>query len=372
MLQKESAALGGYSYDGTRARSVALKILLVGHLAPPVGGTTVLFGSLVRALAEREDVSARVLEPRGIRGGGVRSPFRYLRLLCRVLSQSRSSDVIALHIGTRALPLLAPAMVVIAKATGKPLVVRKFGGTSLSELRGAARGLAAWSARHADLYLVETKQQVESARRMGVKNVRWFSNSRPLPPLEASAAADARRCSRFAYVGQLWKGKGLAELTEAGERLGGGAAVDVYGQLGFDVPAEWFDGLRRVRYVGEIRPEDVHAVLSEHDALLVPTYMETEGYPGVVLEAYAAGIPVVATRWRALPEIVDERTGVLVEPRDAEALRAAMQKLVDEPELYRKLLHGVRERRSEFSEELWNERFVEMCRDLARGEADLR
>jgi len=325
----------------------------------------VLFGSLVRALEEREDVSARVLEPRGIRGGGARSPFRYLRLLFRVLSQSRSSDLIALHIGTRALPLLAPAMVVIAKATRRPLVVRKFGGTSLSELKGAARALAAWSARRADLYLVETKQQVDSARRMGVEGVRWFSNNRPIPALEATAGTEARACSRFAYVGQLWRGKGLAEVIEAGERLGEGAAVDVYGQLGFDVPAEWFDGLRRVSYVGEIEPDDVHAILSEHDVLLVPTYMETEGYPGVVLEAYAAGIPVIATRWRALPEIVDERTGVLVEPRDAEALRAAMQKLVDEPELYRKLLHGVRGRRSDFSDALWNERFVEMCRELA-------
>jgi glycosyltransferase involved in cell wall biosynthesis len=107
---------------------------------------------------------------------------------------------------------------------------------------------------------------------------------------------------------------------------------------------------------GPLRPEVERLVgrlgLAEHVSLLgtrddVPDLMRTatclllaseyEGCPVSIIEAMAAGVPVVATRVGGVPELVDERTGVLVAPGDHSALAAAVARLLERPELGRRL-----------------------------------
>jgi glycosyltransferase involved in cell wall biosynthesis len=224
-----------------------------------------------------------------------------------------------------------------------------------------------WAIKRADLYLAETKHLVDVARRNGIERVRWFSNSRPMPPLPATAGDGGETCTRFVYLGQVRRCKGIPELIEAGECLEEPSFVDVYGPLGFDVPESAFAGLTRVRYRGVVEPGRVLEVLSGYDALVLPTRHHGEGYPGVVLEAFAAGLPVVVTRWRALPEIVDESCGVLIPVGDAQALAASLRELATDADRYSRLRGGVRERRGRYSDSVWHDRFVDYCREAAGG-----
>lgn len=228
----------------------------------------------------------------------------------------------------------------------------------------ARRGLILWALRRADLYLAETRRLVERAEELGLRGVGWYPNSRPMPRLPEAAAGNGRSCRRFVFLSQLYRAKGVVDLLDAAEDLPDGVTIDVYGTLGFDLPGTVFDGRRNVTYHGAAERDRVHDVLASHDALVLPTYYPAEGYPGVILEAYAAGIPVISTRTGAIPELVDESTGILVEPRDVGSLRAAMLSLVEEPGLCDRLRQGVRERRQEFSDDVWQERFVRYCRNV--------
>jgi glycosyltransferase involved in cell wall biosynthesis len=78
-----------------------------------------------------------------------------------------------------------------------------------------------------------------------------------------------------------------------------------------------------------------------------------EGFGIVLLEAMLAGLPVVATRISAVPEVVaDGQTGILVEPSDAEALAAGLVRLLGDPGLARSLGDaGLARARAEFSVE---------------------
>ena len=107
------------------------------------------------------------------------------------------------------------------------------------------------------------------------------------------------------------------------------------------------------------------STLANYDALVLPTYYPGEGHPGVILEAYAAGIPVIASRWMGIPEVVPDSMGLLVEPRNANALFEAMNSLVEDNTLYNRMCTGVREGRSAFSDEQRADEFVNYCRELA-------
>ena len=74
------------------------------------------------------------------------------------------------------------------------------------------------------------------------------------------------------------------------------------------------------------------ALYDAHDALVLPSF--TEGFPQVILEAMARGVPVVATRVGGVPRVVEDgRNGLLVPPGDARALGEALVRIVSEPGL---------------------------------------
>nr|BCX01989.1 MAG: glycosyl transferase family 1 [Bacteroidota bacterium] len=88
---------------------------------------------------------------------------------------------------------------------------------------------------------------------------------------------------------------------------------------------------------------DVPELLAQADMLLLPS--DWEGVPLVVLEAMAAGKPVVATRVGGVPELVEDgRTGLLVPPQDPEALAAAILRLAQDAELRREMGEAGRRR----------------------------
>jgi glycosyltransferase involved in cell wall biosynthesis len=89
--------------------------------------------------------------------------------------------------------------------------------------------------------------------------------------------------------------------------------------------------------------DDVPALLESLDVVALPSW--TEGLPVVLLEAMAHGRPVVATPVGGTPElVVDGETGLLVPPRDPEALAAALQRVLDDPDLARRLGTAARAR----------------------------
>jgi glycosyltransferase involved in cell wall biosynthesis len=107
-------------------------------------------------------------------------------------------------------------------------------------------------------------------------------------------------------------------------------------------------GIReRVVFTGHRR--DVAACMRAFDVLVHPTLSEAFGQ--VLVEAMSVGTPVIATRIGGISEIIDDgRDGILIEPRDADALAAAILDLHERPSRRRELgVEGSARARSHFS-----------------------
>ncbi|AWL11659.1 D-inositol-3-phosphate glycosyltransferase [Saliniradius amylolyticus] len=136
----------------------------------------------------------------------------------------------------------------------------------------------------------------------------------------------------FLYVGNLKAAKGVMELLEGFARLsvdpeepmklvylGGGPML---GRL--KERARKLGVAGRVEFAGVVPHKALGPWMQHAKAVVLPSYHE--GVPNVVLEAMAAGVPVVATEVGGIPEVLDrELCGLLIPPQDAAAVAKALQ-----------------------------------------------
>jgi len=175
-------------------------------------------------------------------------------------------------------------------------------------------------------------------------------------------------------IGRLHEQKGMAYFLRAAASLRHSRPECHFAVVGAGPQDEALRALARqlrlephVSFLG--RCEDVAPVLKATDVFVLASLWE--GMPNVVLEALAAGVPVVATRVEGVTDIIEDgRTGVLVMPRDVPAIVTAVARLLDEPERARRLAQAGREDvAARFPLEAMVQRHEQLYADLLAGAA---
>lgn len=175
---------------------------------------------------------------------------------------------------------------------------------------------------------------------VGDGSINGVDTERFAPPTLAERA-EARRAVGvgdgevlFAFVGRIVRDKGVEELLEAARRVAAEHAEVRFVLIG-DEEAELDPISREARDVlssGGVAwktgfVDDVRPVLRAADAFVLPSYRE--GLPNSLIEAAAMGLPSVATDINGCNEVIREGvTGLLVPPKDAPALEAALRVLL--------------------------------------------
>jgi len=335
------------------------------------GGTTISLQCLVDELQRRGDVELSVVDIGCSREktGLLKDIGRAMSFIRHAAQQIHRDDVVSLHTVSTKLWFTGMMTLLLSRVAHKPLLIRKFAGTDYNDFPFWKRTLTKWVLSHCDMYLAQTRHLVEVAKsRDGISHCRWFPTHRPMNSTD-KPCRERTACRRFVYVGHVREYKGIRELVEAAERLDASITVDVYGPIFDDLPADLFDRRQRIFYKGFLNHRNVVSTMQQYDAFILPTKAISEGYPGAILEAYAAGLPVITTTCGAIPEIVDESSGILVEPRNVEALYQAMMRLSEDSKLYVRLCKGAREQAGKFSAEHWAKEFVAYCREIDRNKS---
>lgn len=224
--------------------------------------------------------------------------------------------------------------VVVGRLASLPVVVTEH---SSSFHRGRLRALERWKARLAFAGACRALP-VSRALQAAIEGQGLHASFEvvPNPYDEATFFPGDRRAegtrARLAFVGRLTAEKGLPILLEALSMLRRddwelAVAGDGPARPACEAKVE-ADGLReRVRFHGEIPKAQVAELLRARDCLVLPTLIDN--LPCVIIEAMATGLPVLATRVGGIPEMVDDETGILVEPGDATALGDGLVRMLD-------------------------------------------
>lgn len=186
--------------------------------------------------------------------------------------------------------------------------------------------------------------------------VYWFPNTRPINDL--ININEGGTASRFCFVGKVWKEKGIDLIISAAKKLPKEITIDIFGPITEETFNEYFknhinNNHALVTYKGELGREQILKTIANYDALLLPTRWITEGHPGVILESFSVGLPVIASAWNGIPELLDETSGILIDNSSDKDLVNAIQKLHNDIILFEQLKKGAKDRSFFFSPEPW-------------------
>ena len=316
-----------------------------------VGGPIVLFEDLLRQL------DANALSYRAIDTNKKNYPslaHAYLSIFAQLLRYARACSHISLH-SSRDYMVFGAPLLILGKLLGKQTSLRKFGGEAADTCSGSfgiKKAYLKMLFSSMDKLFFETKYLVTFFSRLNARTF-WFPNvrSRVLSP-----QMPRKFNKKFAFVSHVLKDKGIDEIIAASKALDESYCLDIYGPiLNNEYESEDFTHSKAC-YKGALASDEVLNVLNTYDVVLLPSYKE--GYPGIIIEAYSLGMPVIATSLPSISEIVDPyETGVLVSPRSAEELLEAI--LYFDADNYAKMSARAYAKFNTFRSDLVTKQFIE-------------
>lgn len=244
--------------------------------------------------------------------------------------------------------IFLPFVILLNSSKKKRIYLRKFGGEIAVDLKKNVKGrIVKFIIRNVDGLFVETKYLFDILKKYN-EHTYWFPNVRKE---HAKSSVEVNSFSKkFVFISQIMPSKGIVELISAFKQLED-CSLDIYGPVLSASFEESIAATSHISYRGVLEPNNVYSALHNYDILILPTYYPGEGYPGVIIEAYACGKPVITTNWRFIPEIVDEgKTGFLIEPKSVSAIIDAVRKI--KTDNYEYLAKNALEKFNEYNSEL--------------------
>lgn len=242
---------------------------------------------------------------------------------------------------------------------GKKVIFRRFGGEMYDEMKKLSlkkRNDMIRMLNSTDICYFETMNLIEQMSSIIQTPVLKFPNVRK--PSDYCVGDTYQR--RFVFISQVYTDKGMDEILEASNMLDDTYTIDIYGPIiEKDKYTQEYFSRYKTHYRGVLKSDEVTKALSQYNILLLPTLGRSEGYPGIIIEAFSVGMPVITTRIGGIPELIDEgKNGIFVSPKDAMSLKEAIESV--DQQKYVELRKGTKERfDSEFNSEEVNKRVVE-------------
>jgi glycosyltransferase involved in cell wall biosynthesis len=372
-----------------------LSVLVVGHTPPPYGGEEIMIGRFVqselrdvRLILVRMVFSSHINDAGHVRLSKIIQMFALIARITYHRFADRAQILYYPPAGPVRVPMFRDLIVLLATRWLFDKTVFHYHSGGISDLYEQLPKWQKWLFRRAffgaDAAIRTSALNPEDGRRLEAQRNYVVPNGidDPFPDQAASHTASAKSAGgpiKILFVGVLRESKGVLVLVEACGKLAARGVpfqLEMMGQWESDDFAARIAGRIRelslenhVRFLGVLTGKEKLAAFQRADVFCFPSFFQCETFGIVLLEAMACGLPVVSTRWRGIPSIVDDgETGYLVAPHDADSVADRLEHLAIDVELRVRMGRAGRAR---FEREFTFPRFANRMRRVLLETADI-
>lgn len=306
------------------------KVILIGRINRghlPIGGETAKNQALVEELGKYCRVTALDFYR------NKRRPWVYLQALWALLTKPKASIILSTTASN-----IYPLLKAFKRFGIKRNIIHWVIGGAFDQLVETGR-FNINVLNEARLHIVESQQMATRLEQCGLQGVRYVPNFRKIPLVAKPAPERQEGLTRFVYMSRIMKVKGVGEILQCAKRLNESLhdrfSIDFYGRLDAAYEQEFRQAVQQLpnaEYKGVLNLHEVsgYETLATYQAMLFPTFHPSEGFAGAIIDAYIAGIPVIASDWNHNREVVkDGETGIIIPVHDTEALTQTMRDIIE-------------------------------------------
>lgn len=155
----------------------------------------------------------------------------------------------------------------------------------------------------------------------GFKNCHYFPNFRKFTPKQPES--NSTDTLKLVYFGRIDKMKGYDIIFKLADYIIENKlniTISFFGQIFSEHESDFLGKVARyskiINYGGTLADDDITKTMCRHDVMLLPTRYYTEGVSGTMLDAYIAGIPIIATDWVNARDCIDDGVNGFIVPFD--------------------------------------------------------
>ncbi len=306
-----------------------LKILLVTPLPPPAGGIT-SWTEHYLASEEAKENSIAVVNC-AVTGNRVQRPMerrfkdellRAIRIKKEISNLLKSEKFDVVHYNSScSLMGMVKDYLCLRQAKGMAKIIVQYHCDTANMVHGRLsefmfKGLS----RLADEILCLNDHSKQHIQRIAKRKSVVIPNFISLKP-EYQKKSLSDEIKTIVYVGHVLVSKGYVEIIKVAKK---------YPDINFKIigarRADYeYTDYPNVEYLGEVSKEVVFSHLQTADLFLFPSH--SEGFPMAVLEAMTCGLPIIATKVGAIPDMIEDKGGILIDIDDPEGIVKAIDDL---------------------------------------------
>lgn len=291
------------------------KICVIGHFG---FGKELLNGQTIKTKIVTEEIERQIGKKQVIKidtHGGIKS---LLKLPFQAFSALKKCDNIIIFPAHNGLRIIAPILFLENNLFHRKLHYVVIGGW-LPRFVGNKKVLKS-ILQHFNHIYVETSTMKRALEKQEFKNITIMPNCKKLRILDESELVyNTSEPYKLCTFSRVMKEKGIEDAINAIKAVNekNGRVVyelDIYGEID-SRQVDWFESLKSkfpeyIHYKGLVPFDKTVDIVKNYYLLLFPTKFYTEGIPGTIIDAYAAGVPVVVSKWESFADIVNHNCGI--------------------------------------------------------------